>query len=104
MPIRPANTVKIIERRLAQAESSSDAVEAMALVSLHDELARVERKWMEQFAAGSERRKPADREKLKGWFRRLALLLERALRKPGAADAALLRETLLKCGARREAT
>ena len=103
MPMRPANTVKIITRRLEQAEAA-DAVDAMELVSLHDELARVERKWLEQFAAGSERRKPGDREKLKGWYRRLALVIERTLRGMPADDPAarMLRETLLKCSARRE--
>lgn len=104
MPIRPANTVKIIERRLAQAESS-DQVEAMELVSLHDELARVERKWLEQFAAGSERRKPGDREKLKAWYGRLARLIERVLQQLPVDDPAgpLLRETLLKCAPQRDA-
>ena len=105
MPIRPANTVKIIARRLEQAEAG-EVVEPMELVSLHDELARVERKWLEQFAAGSERRKPGDREKLKGWYRRLALLIERALRGLPADDSAarVLRETLLKCSASRGAS
>jgi hypothetical protein len=63
MPMRPSNTVKIIERRLAQAEAA-DQLEPMELVSLHDELARVERKWLGQFAEGSERRKAGDRDKL----------------------------------------
>ena len=78
----------------------------MELVSLHDELARVERKWLEQFAAGSERRKPGDREKLTGWYRRLALLIERGLRAApaDAPEARLMRETLLKCTARRGAS
>ena len=102
---RPANTVKIILRRLEQAEMA-DRVEPMELVSLHDELARVERKWIEQFAGGSERRKPADREKLRGWYRRLALLIERTLRGlPGDDPAArTLRDTLLKCGPARDAS
>ena len=105
MPIRPANTVKIIERRLAQAEAA-DRIEPMELVSLHDELARVERKWLAQFAQGSERRKPGDREKLKGWYRRLAALIERTLRGVPADDPAarVLRETLLKCSASRGAS
>jgi hypothetical protein len=100
MPIRPANTVKIITRRLEQAEGGS-VVDPMELLSLHDELARVERKWLAQFAAGSERRKPGDREKLKDWYRRLRLLIERTLRGLPAGDpsAGLLRETLLKCTA-----
>lgn len=103
MPMRPANTVKIIARRLEQAESATTAVEPIELVSLYDELARVERKWAEQFAAGSERRQPGDREKLAGWYRRLRLLIEHALRDLPASDpaAALLRETLLKCSAKR---
>ena len=103
MPIRPANTVKIIARRLEQAETG-DAVDPMELVSLYDELARVERKWLAQFAAGSERRKPGDREKLKGWYRRLRLLIERTLRGLPAGDPStrLLHETLLKCAATRD--
>ena len=100
MPIRPANTVKIIERRLAQAESA-DRIEPMELVSLHDELSRVERKWLAQFAQGSERRKPGDRDKLDAWFRRVELLAVRALR--GSSDepaAQLLRDVRDKCEAR----
>jgi hypothetical protein len=102
---RPANTVKIIARRLEQAEGAG-VVDPMELVSLHDELARVERKWLEQFAAGSERRKPEDREKLRGWYRRLALLIERTLRvmPVDSLEARLLRETLLKCAPARGAT
>ena len=101
---RPANTVKIIARRLEQAEAA-DGVDPMDLVSLHDELARVERKWLAQFAAGSERRKPDDREKLKQWYRRLALLIERGLREaPGDPSAGLLRSTLLKCTPARAAS
>src|SRR5687768_14203270 len=105
MPMRPANTVKIITRRLEQAEAE-EVVDPMELVSLHDEVTRVERKWLEQFAAGSERRKPGDREKLKGWYRRLTLLIERALRGVPAdlPEARLMRETVLKCTARRGAS
>ena len=105
MPMRPANTVKIIARRLEQAEGA-DRIDAMELVSLHDELARVERKWLEQFAAGSERRKPDDREKLKGWYGRLGRQIERTLRglPPEDPAARLLRATLLKCGATRDAS
>ncbi len=79
MPIRPANSVTIIQRRLTQAESSP--VEPVELVSLHDELARVERKWLMQLAEGSERRKSGDREKLDQWFARLQRLSEAALRR-----------------------
>ena len=98
MPMRPANTVRILERRLSQAEIGEP--DAMELVSLHDELARVERKWLMQFARNSERRKPDDREKLIGWYRRLKLLIERKLRISPPADEAeqkLLQQTLAKC-------
>ena len=98
--MRPANTVKIIERRLAQAEAT-DLLEPMELVSLHDELARVERKWLAQFAAGSERRKPGDRDKLDAWFRRVGLLTARALRSsPDEPAAQLLRDVRDKCDSR----
>ena len=100
MPMRPANTVKIVERRLAQAEAA-DRLEPMELVSLHDELARVERKWLAQFSMESERRKPGDRDKLDAWFRRLELLITRALRSsPDEAAATLLLEVRTKCEAR----
>jgi hypothetical protein len=91
MPRRPANSVVIIQHRLAEAESAP-ALDPLELLSIYDELARVERKWEMQFAAGSERRKPADRDKLRGWYRRLSLLIDRALRHGGdiQAGAALL--------------
>ena len=46
-----------------------------------------------------------DRDKLKGWYRRLALLIERTLRTMPAdsPEARLLRETLLKCAPTRGA-
>jgi hypothetical protein len=101
MPRRPANTVRIIGRRLSQAEMA-DAVDAMELLSIYDELARVERKWEMQFAAGSERRKPADRDKLNAWFARLGRQVTRSLRaSPDAsAAAAVLRDVQAKCAAR----
>lgn len=102
MAIRPANTVSIIRRRLGQAEGESVAPEPMELVSLHDELSRQERKWAQQLAAGSERRKPADLETLNGFYRRLSLLIERTLR-AGKADSdteKLLRDALARCAPR----
>ena len=92
---RPANSVTILKRRLAQAESSP--AEAIELASIHDELSRVERKWLIQFGEGSERRKPEDRERLDAWFGRLKRLIEAALRaQSDEPSAALLRETLRK--------
>ena len=99
MPIRPSNTVKIIKRCLELLESGEPDV--LELVGLHDELARLERKWLMQLEEGSERRKPTDVDKLDGWFRRLELQIERALRgKLAAADAQFLRDTLKKIQSR----
>ena len=102
MPMRPANTVTIIQRRLSHAEMA-DVVEAMELLSLYDELARVERKWEMQFAEGSERRKPGDRDKLNAWFERLERLAARSLRAgPDETSASVLRDVQAKCVARRK--
>jgi len=96
---RPANSVTILQRRLAQAESSPP--EAIELASIHDELSRVERKWLIQFNEGSERRKPEDREKLDAWFGRLQRLIAASLRAPpDEPSSALLRATLSKIAAR----
>ena len=92
---RPAHSVTILQRRLSQAESSPP--EPIELASIHDELSRVERKWLMQLDEGSERRKPEDREKLDAWFARLHRLIEAALRThPDEASATLLRDTLRK--------
>ena len=99
MPIRPANTVTLIKRRLDDAEHA-DRVDLMELVGLHDELARLERKWRMQIAEQSERRKPeADIEKLNGWFARLDRLLERTTRE-GATPADYIEKTRAAIAAR----
>jgi hypothetical protein len=99
VPIRPSNTVNIIKRRLELLEAGEPDV--LELVGLHDELSRLERKWMMQLEEGSERRKPTDVDKLDGWFRRLQLQIERALRgKIAEPEVQLLRETLVKIGSR----
>ena len=96
---RPANSVTVLQHRLAQAESSPP--EAIELASIHDELSRIQRKWCMQFEEGSERRKPEDREKLNAWFGRLQRLVEAALRKqPDEPSAELLRATLRKIAER----
>jgi hypothetical protein len=94
---RPAHTLVLIQSRLSDAEVGTP--EAMELVSLADELARVERKWREQIAAGSERRQPGDIPKLNGLFERLKRQIERALRERKHIDAEgpLLRTTLAAC-------
>ena len=96
---RPANSVTILQRRLSQAESAP--ADPMELAGIHDELARIERKWLMQFAQGSERRKPGDRDKLDAWFGRLHRLIEASLRtRHDDASEALLRATLEKIGSR----
>ena len=77
--IRKAHSVELIERRLKDAESAT--VDAMELVSLEDELSRVERKWREQIAEGSDRRQPNDIPRLNAYFDRLQKQLEAALRR-----------------------
>jgi hypothetical protein len=102
MKKRPAHGVDILKRLFAQAEAG-DRVDAMELLGLHDELARIERKWLMQIAEHSERRKPADLDKLNAWYRRLTLLIEGALRQGGGDEpsAAVLRDLLAKCAARK---
>ncbi|HEY0007948.1 MAG TPA: hypothetical protein VGB55_04415, partial [Tepidisphaeraceae bacterium] len=81
--IRPAHTTVLIERRLRDCEAG--ACDAMELVSLHDELSRVDRKWREQTAAQSPRRGGNDDSKLNGWYDRLGRQIERALREAKAS-------------------
>ena len=77
--IRKAHSVELIERRLKDAEVS--LADAMELVSLQDELARVERKWREQIAQKSERRQPNDVPRLNAYFDRLQKQIEAAQRR-----------------------
>ena len=98
--IRKAHTVEIIERRLKAAETS--AAEPMELVGLQDELARVERKWREQIAEGSERRQPNDIPRLNAYFDRLLKQIDACLRGdvPAPAERAMLRAVRQKIVAR----
>ena len=99
MPIRPSNTVNIIKRRLELLEAGEPDV--LELIGLHDELSRLERKWLIQLEEGSERRKPTDVDKLDAWFRRLQLQIERALRaNQNTSETQHLRETLAKIHSR----
>ena len=99
MPIRPANTVTIIKRQLDQFERGEP--DPMELVGLHDELSRLERKWLMQIAEGSDRRQPNDPQKLDAWFKRLQLLIERSLRATRDPTLkGLLEQTLAKIKSR----
>lgn len=98
--IRPANTTVLLERRLSDVENAA-APDPMELVGLQDEFQRVERKWREQIAAGSDRRQPGDPGKLDQWFERLTRQIERVLRDPPDDPAVpLLREAIEKIKAR----
>ena len=104
MAIRPANSVSILQKRLTQAEATH-SVDAMELIGIHDELARIERKWIMQVNEGSDRRRPeTDRMKLAEWYRRLSMLIERWSRSPAAAhvpaEAAAVRAVTEKIAAR----
>ena len=77
--IRPANTTVLLEKRLADVENAA-APDLWELIGLQDEFARVERKWVDQIAAGNDRRQPGDPAKLDKWFERLARQMDRALR------------------------
>ena len=79
--IRPANTVVLLEKRLAAVENAAGP-DPMELVGLQDEFQRVERKWVEQIAAGNDRRQPGDPEKRDKGFDRLGRQIERVLRSP----------------------
>ena len=91
MKKRVAHTVDIIKRLLEQAEMGTP--EAMELIGLWDELARLERKWRMQWAEGSERRQPGHMDQLNNRFDRLQRLIERSLRQ---ADEPALRDVLTK--------
>lgn len=101
MPRRPAHSVDIIKRLFSDFEMGTPS--ALDLAGLHDELSRLERKWLMQLAEGSERRKPTDVEKLDAWFERLTKLIEAAVRRGGhpADEAKLLEQTLEEIRARK---
>jgi hypothetical protein len=84
--IRKAHSVEIIDRRLRDLEVGGVA-DVMELVGLHDELTRVERKWLDKSKqpahTGPRARPPADPAAMNGRFERLGRLVEAALRKPG---------------------
>ena len=84
--IRKAHSVEVIEHRM-KAYESSGRVDAMELIGLHDELARVERKWKAKAAGelprkGSARssRPLANAEHMDARFDRLKNLVDAALR------------------------
>jgi hypothetical protein len=88
---RVAHTVDVIKRLFEQAEMGEP--DAMELIGLWDELARLERKWRMQWAEGSERRKPEHMDQLNDHFDRLQRLIERSLR---AGEEPALRPVLEK--------
>ena len=92
---RVAHTVDILKRLFDQAEMGDP--DAMELLGIWDELARLERKWRMQWAEGSERRKPEHMDQLNNHFDRLLRLIERSLR---AKDEPMLRDVLTKVQAR----
>jgi hypothetical protein len=97
---RPAHTLVLIQSQLSDAEVG--VPQPMELISLADELSRIERKWREQIAAGSERRQEGDIPKLNGLFERVIRQMERLLRAgvPDEMERALLEKMLATCKAR----
>jgi hypothetical protein len=77
---RKSHTLEIVEKRLRDVESAA-IPDPMELVGLHDELSRVERKWIEQTRAGSDRRQPGDKAKMDAYFDRLARQIDASLRR-----------------------
>src|SRR4051812_14477890 len=72
-----SRTVKVIEASLARLETAGRSTipetgeaTALAALGLLDEVRRLEKKWVEQIAAGSPRRKPTDYAVMDGWCRR----------------------------------
>jgi hypothetical protein len=70
-----SRTIKVIETSLSRVERSVDVTDdvAMDALALLDEMRRLERKWGEQVAAKSPRRKPTDYLMMEGWCRRWML-------------------------------
>lgn len=83
--IRKAHTNEVIDRRLRACEIAGE-YDAMELVALHDELARVERKWIaksnEPARTGPRARPLADPDAMNARFERLSRLIDAALRQP----------------------
>ena len=73
-----SRTIKVIERSLHRVEQAAGAAAgaaqadeaALDALGLLDEIRRLERKWQEQVAAQSPRRKPTDYLAMEGWCRR----------------------------------
>jgi hypothetical protein len=94
--IRKSHTNEIIDRRLRDCEAGG-VWDPMELVGLYDELARVERKWVEKSnapARGGPRARPlADANLMNARFERLARLVDAAIRQlppDGSPERALL--------------
>ena len=104
MKKRPSHTVDIIKRLFSEYEMGTPS--AMELAGLHDELARLERKWKMQLEEGSERRKPEDLEKLDAWYERMTRLIEATIRRGNqpSIDLKLLEQTLEKTQGRGSAS
>lgn len=100
--IRTANSVAMLLRRLQQSESAA-MPDAMELIGIWDESARVERKWREQIQEGSERRSAGDEEKMRGWYERLIRQIERALRQAEQlpAERSAVEKVLAACRSRK---
>jgi hypothetical protein len=92
--VRRAHSVEIIDRRLRDAEAAGQAVDALELVGLHDELARVERKWIVKRDDPRNGRPLADPVAINGRFERLARLVAAAVRRggPDGPERQLLRQ------------
>ena len=91
--VRKAHSVEIIDRRLRDREAGIGPGDVMDLVGLHDELARVERKWREKAGGTRPNGRPlADAAALDERFARLGRLVAAALRAGGGdpAERALL--------------
>jgi hypothetical protein len=101
MKKRPSHTVDIIKRLFSEYEMGTPS--AMELAGLHDEIARLERKWRIQLEEASERRKPKDLEKLDAWYERMGRLIEAAIRRGShqSDELSLLKQTLQKTHERR---
>jgi hypothetical protein len=91
-----SRTVKIIETSLARLEAAVAAPMAdggesagMDALGLLDEIRRLERKWVEQIAAGSPRRKPTDYAVMEGWCRRWLRATSRLTDPPGPPGSGL---------------
>ena len=94
-----SRTIKIIETSLARLEAAvampaAGQVETIAMDALGvlDEIRRLERKWVEQVATGSPRRKPTDFAAMEGWCRRWLLATRGLALLPPAVAPLLARQ------------